>query len=255
LDTVFDARGGTRPLNHLLRALNEDDYGALVPHLDPVPGRRGDVLYEQGEIVTAAYFPCETALVSFIVALEDGSVVETATVGREGAVGGLVSLGNLPAFTRMVVQIPGPLLRIDLSKLEQAKQRSPGLANLFARYSDCLLAQVFQGVACNAVHPIEQRAARWLLATQDRVGAQELPITQEFLAELLGVGRTYLTRVMRSLKERDLIAYRRGMITIVDRARMEAAACECHAATRAHFETVLAGVYPNPGDPVAHDAA
>lgn len=230
--------------NGLLRILNPADHGLLAPHFEKVALPRGAILFEPGEDVRSVHFPVEQTVVSLVVAMRDGASAQTVSIGREGAVGGIVSKGFVPAFAQAVVQIPGPALRLDVSQLNAAKKSSEALANLFSRYADCLVAQLLQAVACNALHPIEQRAARWLLATQDRVG-DDLPLTQELLAEMLGVQRTYVTRVARALQAAGVIRYQRGRITILDRARLEQAACECHAAVRTHFERALAGVYPS----------
>lgn len=187
-------------------------------------------------------------MVSLVVSMRDGATAQTVSIGREGAIGGIVSHGLVPAFARAVVQIPGVAMRLDVGQLNAAKRRSEGLANLLTRYADCLVAQLLQAVACNALHTIEQRAARWLLATQDRVGDDEVLLTQEFLAEMLGVQRTYVTRVAKALQAAGVIRYQRGRITILDRARLEQASCECHAAVQAHFDRVLAGVYPSETD-------
>src|SRR5205085_7400606 len=116
------------------------------------------------DVVRQVYFPCGSSMISYLVVLEDGRAIETALIGREGAAGGIVSQGHLPAYARAEVQFPGTFIRIDLARLEDAKARSAALRNLFARYADCLVAQVFQAVACNAAHTIEQRTARWLIA-------------------------------------------------------------------------------------------
>ena len=183
-------------------------------------------------------------MVSLIVALSDGTLAETATVGREGAIGGIVSMGHKPAFARAAVQIAGTALRIDSDRLEELKSRSAGLRDAFARYADCMIAQILQSVACNVLHSLEPRFCRWLLTAQDRVGRDQIPLTQEFLAEMLGVQRTTVTAAAASLQARGLIAYSRGRIAVVDRAALEATACDCHNAVVQHFERVLPGVYP-----------
>src|SRR5690606_28034070 len=131
----------------------------------------GTVLHEPGENVRFAYFPRGASLISYLVILNDGRAIETGLVGREGAVGGIVSQGRLPAYSRAEVQLGGAFYRIDLHHLEEAKARSLTLRYLFARYADCLMAQIFQSVACNAAHSIEQRTAKWLLAAVERTGA------------------------------------------------------------------------------------
>jgi CRP-like cAMP-binding protein len=142
----------------------------------------------------------------------------------------------------MVVEIGGHALQIDTLHLEEAKKKSHNLRDLFSRYADLLLAQTLQSVACNALHTIEERCSRWLLATQDRVPTRDLPLTQEFLAELLGVQRTTVSAAAQALARRGLINYRRGQITIADRAGLEEAACECYAAVERHFRAVLPDV-------------
>jgi CRP-like cAMP-binding protein len=245
------SNNATEDGNNLLRALRADDLDLLRPHFQEIACDSGTVLYEPGDNVRHAYFPCGPALVSFMVVLEDGRGVETALVGREGAVGGIVSHGRLPAYSRAKVQFPGTFLRLEAGELEAAKLRSHTLRNLFARYADCLLAQVFQSVACNAAHTIEQRTAKWLLAAIDRTGDHMIPLTQEQLAGMLGVGRSYVSRVIQSLKARGVVATKRGGLAIGDLAQLSGLSCGCHNAVRAHFDDVLKGVYPSESDKAA----
>jgi CRP-like cAMP-binding protein len=230
--------------NRLLASLQPSDRSLLDPHLEAVTLYQGEVLFEPGDDVTRTYFPCASTMASLVVMMQSGRAAEAATIGREGALGGIVSSGYKPAFTRAEVQIPGPALRIETSRLEEAKERSATLRDLFSRYADALLAQIVQSVACNALHPLEARCCRWLLTTQDRVNSAEIPLTQEALAEMLGVQRTTVTSVARALRARGLIRYARGQITVVDRARLEEAACECHAAVRQHFDRILPEIKP-----------
>jgi CRP-like cAMP-binding protein len=174
--------------------------------------------------------------------MQDDRAIEVATIGQEGAVGGIVSAGHKPAFARTVVEIGGLALHMPTDQLEEAKRRSHSLRDLFCRYADVLLAQTLQSVACNALHTIEERCSRWLLATQDRVPTRDLPVTQEFLAELLGVQRTTVSAAAQALQRKGLIHYRRGQITIADRVGLEEAACECYAAVEKHFRAVLPDV-------------
>jgi CRP-like cAMP-binding protein len=229
--------------NLLLSALRVPDQALLKPHLELRDYARGEALFEAGEEVSFISFPLNQCVAALVIGLQDGRAVETATVGREGAIGGVVSQGSLPAFSRAVVQVPGSVLRIEAVVLQKIKQTSPGLRNLLTRYSDCLLAQVLQSVACNASHTIEARCARWLLSLQDRLDTNVLPITHEVLAELLGVQRSYLSRALRTLQKHGLIQVRRGRIIIVSRPAVEQAACECHGAVKRHFEAVLGAVY------------
>ncbi|RWL17890.1 MAG: Crp/Fnr family transcriptional regulator [Mesorhizobium sp.] len=230
--------------NNLLRALRTDDWKILRPSLEHWSAPTGTLLHEPGDTVRYAYFPRGSSLVSYLVVLNDGRAIETALVGREGAVGGIVSQGRLPAYTRAEVQLGGLFFRIDLNHLEEAKSISLTLRHLFARYADCLMAQVFQSVACGAAHSIEQRTARWLLAAVERTGVDSMTVTQEQLAAMLGVGRSYLSRVIRDLRQRGVIETRRGQISICKLDRLRSLACECNAAVSHHFNDVLKGVYP-----------
>jgi CRP-like cAMP-binding protein len=230
------------PGNALLASLKPQDRALLEPHLEAGEIHRGDVLFEPGEDVVTTYFPIAGSMISLVLAMQDDRSIEVATIGQEGAVGGIVSAGHKPAFARMVVEIGGLALRLDTSRLEDAKRRSASLRDLFSRYADVLLAQTLQSVACNALHSIEERCSRWLLTTQDRVPTRDLPLTQEFLAELLGVQRTTVSAAAQALQRKGLIRYRRGQITICDRAGLEEAACECYAAVEKHFRAVLPDV-------------
>jgi CRP-like cAMP-binding protein len=243
-------RPGTEPINvgnlwtgnALLASMKPQDWALLEPSLDAIELRRGDVLFEPGEDVVTTYFPTAGSMISLVLSMQDDRMIEVATIGQEGAVGGIVSAGNKPAFARSVVEIGGAALQMETMRLEEAKRKSHSLRDLFSRYADVLLAQTLQSVACNALHTIEERCSRWLLATQDRVPARDLPLTQEFLAELLGVQRTTISAVAQALQRRGLIHYRRGQITIADRAGLEEAACECYAAVERHFRAVLPDV-------------
>lgn len=240
--------------NLLLEALAPGDRALLAANAERREVRRGDILFRVGDDVSHVTFPIQGCVATLVVPLRDGRSVETATIGREGALGGVVSQGYLPAFGQAVVQVGGTVLRIEADRLARVKQGSPALRDLFVRYADCLLAQILQSVACNAVHPIEQRCLRWLLTLQDRLGTADLPVTHEVLAEMLGVRRAYLTEVLGRLQREGLIRIGRGRITLVERTRAEAASCECHAAVRRHFRAVLGAEYGTGGRMVAIDA-
>ncbi|MGY4432039.1 hypothetical protein ACVWWO_004516 [Bradyrhizobium sp. F1.13.1] len=185
----------SRPTNNLLRRLSPADFALLAPHVMLESAAANELLYNPGDDVQVVHFPCGPSLATFLVPNEDGRDVETILVGREGAVGGIVSEGFLPAYTRICVKFGGPFARIHVGKLEAAKQRSPSLRHVFARYADCMLAQIFQSTACNAIHSIEQRTAKWMLAAMERTGDESsVPLTHEQLATLLGVGRSYASR-------------------------------------------------------------
>src|SRR6266576_3712481 len=144
-------KAGERPFNNLLRRLRDADYALLAAHLTQDEGKAGDLLYSPGDDVETVHFPCGPGLVSYMVANEDGRDVETVLIGREGAVGGIVSQGHLPAYTRIIVKFAGTFVRLPIGKLEAAKMKSASLRNIFARYADCMLAQIFQATACNAI--------------------------------------------------------------------------------------------------------
>jgi CRP-like cAMP-binding protein len=244
--TLFAPRGDTDGVerrrtfgNRLLAALSARDHAVLEPHLEPVDLARGRVLFEPGDDVVTTYFPGRRTVASLLIVTRDGREVEAATIGREGAVGGIVSEGHKPAFGRAVVQVAGPALCISTSHLEAAKTGSPRFGDLFSRYADALLAQMMQSVACNALHTVEARCCRWLLATHDRAGDQIIHLTQESLAEMLGVQRTTVSAVTATLQARGLIRTRRGRVEIVDRPGLERAACECYAAIEDHFHRLL----------------
>ena len=229
--------------NLLLDALSASDRALIAPHLEHRSYATGTTVFEAGDEVTHITFPCDHAVVALVVATRDGRTAETATIGHDGAVGGLVSQGRVAASANALVQVGGPTLRLDTDRLQEAAGRSASLRDLFARYADCFVAQLLQTAACNALHPIEQRCLRWLLTLQDRLGGDTIPITHEVLAAMLGVQRTYLTRILRTLQDQGLVRAGRGRITLVDRSTVSAAACECHGRVRRHCETVLGAVY------------
>lgn len=231
--------------SNLLATLEPSDRELLRPAMKAGRLAKGHTLYEPGSLVEYCYFPSDRAVVSHFVVLDTGRAIETTMVGREGAIGGIVSHGHLPAFARACVMHEGIFYRIGLAELERAKEQAPAIGQLFARYADCLLAQIFQSVACNASHTIEQRTAKWLLASAERTGSTEVTLTQEQLASMLGVGRSYASRVIQRLKSCGVARTRRGRIEISDLAGMQERACNCNDLVRQHFDSVLEGVYPH----------
>ncbi|WP_343345316.1 Crp/Fnr family transcriptional regulator [Sphingomicrobium sp. XHP0239] len=198
----------------------------------------GTVLFSSGEDIATTLFPFAPTMVSLVVDVDDRRRVEVATIGQEGAIGGIVSCGDLPAYTQGEVQVAGTGLRVPMDVIERLKRDDLFMRDIFCRYADTLLAQVMQSVACNAFHPIEARAARWLLTAQDRSG-DELALTQSALAALLGVQRTSVNAVARQLQDEGLIRYRRGIVSVIDRDELKQRACECYARVEAHFDRVL----------------
>ncbi|MCI4662228.1 MAG: Crp/Fnr family transcriptional regulator [Neomegalonema sp.] len=240
--TPASPRQVERPENELLAHLTDNDLDLLTPIFDTWAGEEGHVLFEPGDRVDYTYFPCASSAVSLRVMFADGSNVETCLIGREGAVGGIVSEGHLPAFTQSVVQIPGHFLRVRTARLEEAKEASARIRNLFTRYADCLLSQVFQATACNASHSIEQRTAKWIVSALARSGGDTVPLTQEQLGGMLGVGRSYVNRVMGNWQSEGVVDWRRGSVIVRDLPSLREKQCGCNSAVASHFATVLSEV-------------
>ncbi len=234
-----------RPDNDLLRLLSEPDFALFQRRVDWFGAHADQVLYSPGDSIGTVYFPCGPSVASFRVVTEDGREIETVLVGKEGAVGGIVSQGDVPAFTRIVVQFGGPFLRLRVEDLHAIQQQSRYAAHLFARYADCLLAQIFQSTACNAAHSIEQRLAKWIIDAMDRRDDRDLPLTHAQLAAMVGIGRNYASRLLQVFRAAGLIQTRRGGLRITDLAGLEQRACRCHNVVKQHFQRVLLGVYPN----------
>jgi CRP-like cAMP-binding protein len=221
------------------RALVEP-FGTMV-ELDP-----GEMILRRGEDVHSSLFLVGPTMVTLVVELGASRSIEVASIGREGAAGGIVSCGHAPAFSRAEVLVPGPAFRVPMEALEDAKKRSPFIGNLFCRYSDYLLSSVMQSVACNAFHSISERAARWLLHVQDRAG-DRIELTQEALAGLLGVQRTTVNAVIKELSSEGLINTARGTVRVLDRAGLKRRACECYQSLQDHYGAVIGPSGTGPG--------
>jgi CRP-like cAMP-binding protein len=234
LDRLDEALSG----NRLLSTFPKEARALIEPFGTIVQLSAGETLHERGSDVCHSYFPFGTAMVSLVVELVGGRSVEVASIGHEGAVGGIVSCGNAPAFSCAKVLVSGPALKVPVEAIEDAKMRSGHVRNIFCRFADYLLAEVMQSVACNSFHSIEQRAARWLLTAQDRSGAK-LALTQQAFAGLLGVQRTTVNAVVSILQDKGLIATRRGSIQVTDRAGLKRRSCECYQAVNHHFSAVI----------------
>jgi CRP-like cAMP-binding protein len=224
--------------NHLLSTFSPEARALIEPFGSMVVLETGDVVLNRGEDVLAALFPLDPTLISLVVELSDGRSVEAALIGLRGAVGGIISCGQAPAFTSASVLVGGPAFRVPMKALEDAKRRSPFIEHLFCRFSDYLLSQVMQSVACNAFHSIPERAARWLLHAQDRTG-DRIELTQQSLAELLGVQRTTVNAVVQSLEQQGLISTGRGVVRVVDRQGLIRRSCECYERLEGHFGAVI----------------
>jgi CRP-like cAMP-binding protein len=233
-----------RPQNELLQNLGAHDFELLASHLQWIELGANQILLHAGDSIAAVHFPCGPTLVSFAVPVEDDREVESLLVGREGAVGLPGGRGPSPAYSRVVVKVGGTLVRLPMRALEQAQQRSASLHEMFARYAACQFAQLLQTAACNAAHSIEQRAARWIIAAQEHIGGVEIPLTHEQLAGMLGVSRSYASRVIQMFKAKRILATRRGAILILDAPALEDSACACSGWVKRHFGEVLGRAGP-----------
>jgi CRP-like cAMP-binding protein len=226
--------------NKLLGALPPEEFRRLQPFLRIAPLTQGTVLHPAGEPLEAIYFPAD-GLCSVMMTMEDGRRVEVATVGNEGMVGIAAFLGSDRAAGETIVQIPGAFAYVMATQLfaEEISRGGP-LYELVRRYSQALIAYVTQAAACNGLHAADQRCARWLLQSHDRVGRDRFELTQEFLAIMLGVRRATVTIIAQQLQRAGLIHFRRRLVTIVDRRGLEKTACECYGVIRGHFDRLLA---------------
>jgi CRP-like cAMP-binding protein len=224
--------------NRLLAALPAEEYERLVPHLELVSLPVNQVLYEVGEPIEYVYFPHQ-AIVSLISIMEDGSTVEAGMVGNDGMVGLPVILGGNKTSNQAFVQVAGNGMRMKAELLKSEFNRGGALQNLLLRYTQALLTQVSQGVACNRLHTIEERLARWLLTVQDRLESDQFPLTQEFIAQMLGTRRSGVTVAAGTLSKAGTIRYSRGKITILNQEDLEATSCECYRIIKAEFNRLL----------------
>ena len=228
--------------NRLLAALEPDDFAYLEPSLEGITLARGEVLYDNEQIMRFAFFP-HGAMISLVTVMEEGDSVEMAVFGREAVLGFSSALVTRQSFGRYIVQMSGTASRMPIEHLHEAVVARPKLREMLLRFTEALLRQTFQIVACNAVHSVEARCCRWILSTHDRASDDTLPLTHEFLAEMLGVQRSTVSLVTRTLQMASLINQRRGVITVLDRAGLEEATCECYRAIRRSFERLLPGTY------------
>jgi CRP-like cAMP-binding protein len=227
--------------NHLLAALPTADFAPLVAHLELVPMRLGDMLYEPGGQLQHAYFPT-TAIVSLHYVMESGASAESAGVGNEGMVGISLFMGGNTTPSSAVVQTSGHAYRLERRKLLEEFNRAGLMQGLLLRYTQALATQMFQTAACNRHHSVEQQLCRWLLLTLDRLPSNELTMTQELVASMLGVRREGITEAAGNLQRAGYISYRRGHIAVLDRAGLESRVCECYAVVRTEVGRLLADV-------------
>ena len=224
--------------NHLLAALPAADFERLLPYLRPAALPLGAVLYESGSPMQHCYFPV-SGLVSVLQTLEDGHMAEIAVIGNDGCVGVAILLGTRTTPSRAVVQIAGHAYRIDSDVVFSEFAKGGPLQGVLLRYVQSLIAQTSQTAACNRHHSIEQQLCRWLLMSLDRVPSNKVSMTQALISNMLGVRRGGITAAARKLQAEGLIANSRGNITVPDRAKLEARACECYAAVKKETERIF----------------
>jgi CRP-like cAMP-binding protein len=213
--------------NKLLAGLPRSQFDLLAPHLTTASLEQGIVLMEPGDEFDQVYFP-HNGMLSLLAVLKDGKAIETATVGREGVVGAMAGLGLYKSLVRVVVQMPITLTKIPSSQFRKAATGSEAIRNLCIQYNEVLLSQARVTAACNALHVIEARFCRWLLQSADRAGGDTVNLTQEFLAEMLGVRRTSVTEVASKMQSAGVITYSRGVIKILNRPALAKISCECY---------------------------
>ena len=214
--------------NKLLSSLSREQFDMLSPHMTSEVLEQGVVLIEAGDEIDFVYFPHD-GMLSMLTVLKDGRAVEAATVGREGVVGAMAGLGLYTSLVRVVVQLRAEVTKIPASRFRKVVARTDAIRDLCIHYNEILLSQARITAACNAVHTIEARLCRWLLQTADRAGSDTINLTQEFLAEMLGVRRTSVTDVANKVQDAGAIHYSRGVISILDRPALEKMSCECYS--------------------------
>jgi CRP-like cAMP-binding protein len=226
--------------NRLLSALSRDLQIRLLPRMEKLSLPIRQVLYEADSVISHVYFPL-SGVMSVVVMLKHGASVEVATIGNEGMVGTAVFLGAERSPVKAFSQVAGQALKMRVDNFKRALEEHPEFADVVRRYTQGMVNQISQSTACNHIHSVHERMCRWLLMTHDRVGADEFHLTQEFLAQMLGVRRPSVTVAAGLLQKAGLISYQRGRIRVVDRAGLEGGACECYETVRREFDRLLGG--------------
>jgi CRP-like cAMP-binding protein len=226
--------------NSLLAALSADDMALVAPHLSHVELERGRLLYDPGDTIDVVYFPHD-GVISLMTLMENGAAIESTTIGPEGALGLMAAVAPRQSLSRAIVQTPLKASRISAERLHEVWEKCPRLRDLVDRHTEALYGHAIQSVACNALHSVEARFCRWLLTCHDRISSNTVALTQEFLADMLGVQRTTVTAVARSLQDKGIIRYRRGVVDIIDRSGLEALSCECYGVIRRTYQRLLPG--------------
>ena len=224
--------------NQLLAALPEAEWQRWLPHLEPVPMALGQVIYESGDTLAHVYFPTN-AIVSLLYVMEDGASAEIAVVGHEGVVGVSLFMGGESTPSRAVVQSAGQGFRLKAHLMKDEFNRAGPVLHLLLRYTQALITQMAQTAVCNRHHSLDEQLCRWLLLSLDRLRGNELVMTQELIANMLGVRREGVTEGALKLQQAGLIRYSRGHITVLDRAGLERATCECYAVVKREYDRLL----------------
>jgi CRP-like cAMP-binding protein len=228
--------------NHLLRAMPEPLSAKLIPNLRRVELKRGDRLHEPGEVINDFYFPLDCVL-SITITTSDGATAETGVVGKREVIGINAFMGGRETTqTTYIVQIAGSALKIDARTLRDEFDCNKDLRDVMLRYTQAFIAQISQTTACNSLHKIDQRLARWLLEIDDRVEGDELELTQEFIADMLGVRRAGVTQTAQKLQENGLIRYNHGHIHVLNRPGLKDSACECFQVVRDEYDRLLGNI-------------
>src|SRR6266508_2011289 len=230
------------PRNRLLLALSSGNLKRLMPELEQIPCQRGQILMDADSSLDHVFFP-DSGVVSVVAVYSEGSVIEMATIGREGCTGVQAVFGAKSSSVRLLVQIPGSAAKMSRAAFTRAMGSMPSFRNLMYAYVHAFLEQVMVSVACNGAHSLKQRLARWLLMMRDRSDGDELPITQNLLAEMLGVQRPSITNADRELERAGLIERGRRQVTSLDRRALEQASCECYQLVRARVAFHLPKTY------------
>lgn len=224
--------------NHLLATLSDDVKGRLAPHLEPITLTLGQALYDSGTTLSHVYFPTD-AIVSLLCVMESGASAEISVVGNEGLIGVFVFMGGESTTSRAIVQSAGHAYRLPVQRLMDEFDRHGDLLHLMLRYTQALITQMAQTAVCNRHHTIDQQLCRWLLLSLDRLPSNHLVMTQELIANMLGVRREGVTEAAGKLHKLGVIEYRRGHITVLDRARLERLSCECYAVVKEETQRLL----------------
>ncbi len=231
-------KGADAPTNRLLALLSAKDYARLRPHLHHTPLDYRQSLYRANKPLEFVYF-IETGVGSLVNTMANGQAAEVGTIGNEGIVGVPLLLGDDRAPTSVYIQVPGAGLRMTAELFKKELARSPSMQTIMLRYTHALFNQVAQSAACNHFHTLQQRCCRWLLMTQDRMQTDDFLLTQEFLAMMLGVQRTGVSRAAGALQEAGLITYTRGNVAILDRRGLKRLSCECYVVAKKEFDRLL----------------